>query len=700
MKKILSLVLSFALVLSLFTGIVAVRADESNKLVAGAEDTISVDTTNTGAQLFQDGDRYSFNKAAVTSLAEITNGVCAVQVANTWRWPESWCTFYDEVVSYGSWVYSPNAWANMEVPVITYNTAANTKVSFKLALRDPVASWDNISIKVSYGNEAAYTPSSDYLSYTEKDYPCAKGTMKVRSYELIVPKDGKLIITLPTAATLSDNTVAANWGQPGDAFVHSSALLIPATATKYVSAANGLTAGSADELIVDTTNTGAQLFGDADRYSFNKAAVTSLAELTNGVCAVQVSNTWRWPESWCDFYNEVVPYGSWVYSPNAWANMDVPVITYKVYAGTKVSFKIALRDPVASWDNISIKVAYGNEDAYVPSSEYLSYAEKDYPCAKGTMKVRSYELIVPSSGKLIITLPTAATISDNTVAANWGQPGDAFVHSSALLIPASAEVCYLNAGVSDSLTVDTSNAGAQLFTDADRYSFNMSAVKSLADTSGGVCAVQVASTWRWPETWSNFYDEVVPSGTWVYSANAWANSTIPAITYRVMAGTKVSFKIALRKQAASWDDVLINVSYGGAAYTPSEYFLSYTEKEYACTIGTMSVRSYDLIVPSTGKLTITLPTAASIQSNTQTAWGQDPNAIVHSGALLIPASAIECVIGGDLNHDAALNAADLVAFSKMLLENEAYDSADLNSDNNVNILDLIRLRKILATMPQ
>lgn len=199
----------------------------------------------------------------------------------------------------------------------------------------------------------------------------------------------------------------------------------------------------------------------------------------------------------------------------------------------------------------------------------------------------------------------------------------------------------LNAGVSDSLIVDTT--GGALSTATGKKTYKNTQITSLALLNDGVCASLVDDDWHWLSASSEFYSEVTAVDSFVYSANNWYADTVPQIVYNIVPETKVTFKIVLRKEFADWNDAVIEISDDSQNYyIPSENYLTYTTKEYECSnYGTMSVRFYELTAPVYGTLRISLPTAQSIMDRTTSDINSDSSAFVTASALLIPASSTE-----------------------------------------------------------
>ena len=679
MRRILSLVLSFCLVLTLCNGMATAQAEDSaeNLLNAEASDFLIVDTANTDAQLFYDEDRLSYNKSAVTSLAKITNGVCAVRVSNTWRWSNQ-ADFYTEVVSSGTWVYSANAWANMDVPVITYNTVAGTKVSFKLAMRKEITSWEDVSIKVSYGDEAAYTPSSNFLFYTEKDYSCDFGTMNVRNYELIVPSNGKLIITLPTAAKIKEKATVLN--PDPTAFIHSSALLIPATAT----ASNITYIGAGDEDVIP-----------ADALGWNRGFSTKYGYLGGAAHLGKVSLTdgWLWGNPWGN-PSYLIP----ELNENKVFKIDGNnefSLTYNVKAGTTLVIPVVMKSVI--WDALTdendLKFNVDDSTGYKSvTPEYIETSAKWSDSDTIKIVMRKYVIRCEKASIVNITISTetlnlmitaAGTI--NGAALSYLENGGAFV------CPAYGLEKLQN-------DVITNNGNG---TSIHNYYYQSNAVSSeVFAYNDGIAISQITNDWHWFISDNRFFSDVAENGSYVYSV-AYNRDITPELYYAFDNASTVSFKVGITEGVASWDDVKVEYSANGSSWLPTQ--IRWRTDSFSTSRGNgtqfpINVRFCEANIPTAGYLRISLPNGNTAATN----WNKeinDNNQLLGYSLFVTGVTAKEgCYVTGDLNNDSKLTAADLVALSKMLLNGEENIAGELNFDGAVDIRDLIRLKKLLSNV--
>lgn len=466
MKKLISIVLSLALFMSLFA-LIPVSADAAvPTLASGNTDTITVDAD---AQYLRgsESEHLIISDYFNSAYADVNDSVVITKVCSTWKWVNTASGFYEDFAAVGEYVYSAHPYTPMSlnVPEISVKVAANTAVSFKVAMRNDVADWNDVKVSLSDDNKV-WKDASGVTDYTAKEYAAQNSATEygkkftVRFYTVNIYEESYLKVQLP----LGDEVLQAisDKGMNSDAynFCYSAVMMTPFTAA----ASDSLAAGTNDSLTVDTAS-GAIANFTGKTYFYN-SQISSLADVNDGVAAVKIeADNWRWLKSANAFYTEVVSTGTWVYSANEKSPAISPQVIYKVKGGTVVSFKVALRKELASWDAVTAEVCSDGSNYYTPSSNFFTYTEKEYACDYGTMSVRTYELLVPADGKLRITLPMAQTIMDNTLSTGLNGSNEAFTHASAMVIPASAsEAVLLESGDADSIADDISGWKSSLKT--------------------------------------------------------------------------------------------------------------------------------------------------------------------------------------------------------------------------------------------
>lgn len=630
-----------------------------------------------GNTLHTDEGRYMVNKNGITTLASINDAVCATKVTvPNWRWVDD-DTFTTDIATSGDYIFSANCWQADTVPEISYMIADGVKASFKVILRTQsgALSFNDVKILYSVNGSEKTVLSDNFISYTEKNY---EDMLTARSYEVVLPAGGTLTVQLPTVAALRTATTTLGLNSDEDAYCASSILMTPAdfdnSDIKYISAG-----------VSDIIN---------DLSWFNGTKYTEYGVITGSgyTQAIELDSGWQWGNS-NGAVKDILPRlldSANVLTPDQ--NNPSSTIKYNVKAGTTLVVPIMMKSTL--WDVLTDDNKYIiRVDTGSGSWEYdAPYVETVGKWSDGgetiTNVLRTYAISVDTNAVVTISFPNdLSTLKAECDKINSGV--EYFHNAGAFIYPA------YGIGEFAGDTITKRDGGTQIH---DDLYFRSNAINSNALAfSGGIATSKVVKDWHWPNKYSDFFGLCTKENDYVYTT-AYDNDITPELYYYLDANTTVSFAVGIIEGAASWNDVKLELSNNGVAYTVVSDLLSAT-KSYSTDLGgkQMQVKYYELNSSADSILKITLPVGSATATNVVNSGINSSNLLAGYAVFVTPAKfTSKFMLSGDIDSDDKVSSTDLVVLRKILLSETFNLRADVNRDSFYDVRDLVRLKKLLA----